>query len=67
MQETEEKFRQGRGGVFIHNILCNSSIGRKIKNKENMHKTDESDLGNSDNNPPSMGGWSTLISGMNIT
>ncbi len=32
-----------------------------------MHKTDESDLGNSDNNPPSMGGWNALNSRMNIT
>jgi len=40
--------------------LCNSINGRKIitlKSKETMYKTDESDLGTSDNNPPSTGHW----------
>ena len=40
--------------------LWNSINGRKIiglRSKETMYKTDESDLGTSDNNPPSTGHW----------
>ena len=46
-------------GIYYVEWLCNSINGRKIirlKSKETMYKTDESDLGTSDNNPPSMGG-----------
>ncbi len=50
--------------------LCNSINGRKIiglRSKETMYKTDESDPGTSDNNPPSTGGWHAFKLLNNIT
>lgn len=32
-----------------------------------MYHTDESDLGSSDNNPPSTGGWNAFILLKNVT
>ena len=58
----------GKNGGFSSTKYCAIQIsGVKLATRKNMYKTDESDLDNSDNNPPSMGGWNALISRMNIT